>query len=459
MQNCCPVARTNVGAASTDFFAPLTKVNLFCIVKRDSKFHIADGYPASCMPQARCAIFLLVSMHTTAASQQLLQQSLQLAITAHKSHDLPVARKNYLAVLAINPSLPAIHNNLAAVQLAQGDKEGASASWQKAVELKPEYAEAHYNLAVLLSEQQGEEDTLPRAEHHCGQALELRPDYVQAHHLMGNILASKQQAVEATASYQKAAALANGAGAASGGTASGGEDGGGAAARLHRWDGVAVGHRRRVQLGGGRQCEVETLALTPLVLRVANFLDASECGRLVELASPRLQRSLVMGDAAAAERTSSSVFIGAAADPLLPLQLVQTSEDLQVVHYAPGQSFGMHHDSSSFQPRYLTAFYYLNDSADDGDGGETHFPAADGALTAQQAYDFKYDDGAAGEGGKRGLLPGLAVRPERGAALLWYNHDAEGALEPAAVHAGAPIRGGEKWGANHWVSLKALDSR
>ena len=34
--------------------------------------------------------------------------------------------------------------------------------------------------------------------------------------------------------------------------------------------------------------------------------------------------------------------------------------DLQVVHYTAQQSFGMHHDSSAFQPRLLTAFYYLN---------------------------------------------------------------------------------------------------
>ena len=46
---------------------------------------------------------------------------------------------------------------------------------------------------------------------------------------------------------------------------------------------------------------------------------------------------------------------------------------------------------------------------------------------------------------------GLAVTPERGAALLWYNHDPEGAREPAAVHAGARVLSGEKWGANHWV--------
>ena len=54
----------------------------------------------------------------------------------------------------------------------------------------------------------------------------------------------------------------------------------------------------------------------------------------------------------------------------------------QVVHYTPQQSFGMHHDSSAFQPRLLTAFYYLSDVEE---GGETLFPAADGAMAADEA--------------------------------------------------------------------------
>ena len=54
-----------------------------------------------------------------ASQEAALQRSLQPAITAHKGQDLPTAAKHYGEVLAINPSLPAIHNNLAAVQLAQ----------------------------------------------------------------------------------------------------------------------------------------------------------------------------------------------------------------------------------------------------------------------------------------------------------------------------------------------------
>ena len=125
----------------------------------------------------------------------------------------------------------------------------------------------------------------------------------------------------------------------------------------------------------------------------------------------------------------------------LPLARVRASEDLQLVHYSAGATFGMHHDSSSFLPRYLTAFYYLSEVEA---GGETAFPAADGAMTPAEAMALKEP---AAEGS------GLVVKPELGAALLWYNHDAEGKIEPAAVHAGCRVLAGEKWGANHWVRL------
>ena len=103
----------------------------------------------------------------------------------------------------------------------------------------------------------------------------------------------------------------------------------------------------------------------------------------------------------------------------------------------------MHHDSSAFLPRYLTAFYYLNNVEA---GGETAFPAADGAMVPAEAMALK-DPAAAGVG--------LVVRPRRGAALLWYNHDESGAIDASAVHAGCRVKAGEKWGANHWVRAAA----
>ena len=175
---------------------------------------------------------------------------------------------------------------------------------------------------MLLSER----PDLPAAKHHCEQALEHKPDHAKAHHLMGNILASQRDASAATDAYKRAEALSSDAAASAA-----------ASPALHRWDGVEIGHTRTLVLPGGRRLTMETLALRPLAFLVRGFLDASECDALIGLARPKLKASLVMGDTTAAERTSSSVFLPAASDPLLgalqerlaalaqlPLALVQT---------------------------------------------------------------------------------------------------------------------------------------
>ena len=126
----------------------------------------------------------------------------------------------------------------------------------------------------------------------------------------------------------------------------------------------------------------------------------------------------------------------------LPLQQVAGGEDIQLVHYSQGAAFGMHHDSSAFLPRLLTAFYYLNEVEG---GGETAFPAADGAMSPDEALALAEPAAAGG---------GLVVKPARGAALLWYNHGEDGSRDACAVHAGCRVTAGEKWGANHWVRVR-----
>ena len=89
------------------------------------------------MPHSLAAALLLTTM-----AQAQLQESLQKALTAHKANLLPEALEHYLAVLSLNPQLPAIHNNVAAIHLAQNSPADAEASFRAAVELKPDYAEA-----------------------------------------------------------------------------------------------------------------------------------------------------------------------------------------------------------------------------------------------------------------------------------------------------------------------------
>lgn len=377
-------------------------------------------------------------------AQEQLMEAYKAAVQAHQEQDLSTALAKYREVLKLNPGIAAVHNNVAAILLSQGEKRSAEMSWRMAVRLKSDYAEAHFNLAVLLSEKS--DDDLKEAEEHCKLAIDHKENYTSAYHLMGNILMSLGRQVEAAQWYARAEGGAAAA-AASGASSEG-------APRDFRWDGVEVGHERRLQLPDGTSWVMRTLSLRPLVFLVPSFLSPAECERLIALARPRLKKSLVMGDASGSERTSESVFLGAAEDGLLPelqrrlaalaqlpLARVQASEDLQLVHYSAGATFGMHHDSSAFLPRYMTAFYYLSEVEQ---GGETAFPAADGAMSPDEAMALREP---AAEGS------GLVVKPELGAALLWYNHDAEGRLDPAAVHAGCRVHAGEKWGANHWVRL------
>ena len=102
----------------------------------------------------------------------------------------------------------------------------------------------------------------------------------------------------------------------------------------------------------------------------------------------------------------------------------------------------MHHDSSTFNSRLLTAFYYLNEVTE---GGETAFPAADGAMSVEEAMGLSAP-------AVRGS--GVIVPPRKGSALLFYNHQADGTIDPLAVHSGCRVMSGEKWGANHWVRLQ-----
>lgn len=403
----------------------------------------------------RKSLLLATTCIVAAMANEELMRSYQAAVDAHRAHDLPAALTSYRRVIALQPGIAAVHNNVAAILLAQGDKAGAEASWRTAVSLKADYAEAQYNLAVLLSEK-GDE-YLGEAKQYCELALRHREAYSSAHHLLGNILSSQGQPDAAARHYAEAEAIASGRAPTNGpaaSSASAASASSSAAQSAFRWDGVEVGHSRRLELPDGASWTMTTLSLTPLVFRVDGFLSEAECERIIQLAEPKLQGSLVMGDARAAERTSRSVFLGAAEDGLLhelqrrlaalvqlPLAEVQRSEDLQVVHYGRGDTFGMHHDSSAFHPRFLTAFYYLNEVRR---GGETAFPAANGAMAPDEAMALKEPASDAS---------GLVVAPVRGSALLFYNHDGEGALDPTAVHAGCRVLEGEKWGANHWVRL------
>lgn len=149
----------------------------------------------------------------------------------------------------------------------------------------------------------------------------------------------------------------------------------------------------------------------------------------------------------------------------LPKIIIERSEPLQVVHYtARGHNHG-HHDSHpvSAAPdcchrhvtshcrlcRYMTLLYYLNDVSG---GGETAFPAV----------NRTYDEVEFSHNGLWNLSAhcdtGLVVKPRKGFALVWYNHQIHengeiGELIGESFHGGCDVLSGEKWIANNWIAI------
>ena len=170
-----------------------------------------------------------------------------------------------------------------------------------------------------------------------------------------------------------------------------------------------------------------------------NVLSPGECERMIERAKALgLSRSTVAeksGSQTSQIRTSSHVFLPPD-DPVgetLKAKVRQLTgvpqsrmEQVQIVHYRPGQQYKPHFDACNDgcdggkdMPRTKTVMFYLNTVEE---GGHTRFPNA-----------------------------GVSVTPKRGRAVHWYNIDDNNHNLPCAFHGADPVIRGEKWGATVWI--------
>lgn len=185
------------------------------------------------------------------------------------------------------------------------------------------------------------------------------------------------------------------------------------------------------------------LQASPHVATIPSFLTPGECHYLTELATPRLQPSQVV-DPRSGQLILDPVRIARAAgfplvleDPVLHAinrRIAAATgtewaqgEPMQVLCYRPGEEYKLHSDALPPGPnqRVATFLVALND---DYEGGETHFPAID-----------------------------LAWRGRTGDALFFRNVDGAGAPNPAARHAGCPVRRGTKFLLSRWIRERPLD--
>jgi prolyl 4-hydroxylase len=195
--------------------------------------------------------------------------------------------------------------------------------------------------------------------------------------------------------------------------------------------------------GDRRVCVLQNM-YQPRVVVFGGLLSDEECEALIEIARPRLARSLTVdtqtgGEEVNADRTSRGMFFRPAENELVYriesriARLVnwpeENGEGLQILHYRPGTEYKPHYDYfDPAQPgtpsilqrggqRVGTLVMYL---AEPEKGGGTIFPEVH-----------------------------LEVAPKRGNAVFFTYERPHPSTR--TLHGGSPVLAGEKWIATKWL--------
>jgi len=113
---------------------------------------------------------------------------------------MEAAAASFHRALQIKPGYAEARNNLGEVLLRMGKVDAAITNFQEALLIRPDFAEAHDNLGNALL-QIGKVDA---AMAHCRRALQIKPDDAEACVNLGNALFRKGSVEEAVAQYQRA---------------------------------------------------------------------------------------------------------------------------------------------------------------------------------------------------------------------------------------------------------------
>lgn len=211
--------------------------------------------------------------------------------------------------------------------------------------------------------------------------------------------------------------------------------------------------------------KVISISWKPRAFLYKGFLTGEECDHLISLTRKELQRSAVADNDSgksvlSSVRTSSGMFIEKDKDEIVSrienkievwtFLKKENGEPMQVLRYEEGEKYEAHYDY--FQDkinqargghRIVTVLMYLTDVIK---GGETVFPQAE-----KDRHSIK--DDTLSECGKQGI----AVKPRRGDALLFFSLYPDATPDPASLHAGCPVVEGEKWSATKWIHVQSFD--
>jgi prolyl 4-hydroxylase len=182
----------------------------------------------------------------------------------------------------------------------------------------------------------------------------------------------------------------------------------------------------------------------PAIYVVEDFISDDECDAFISATKHELQRATVIGldkEQQLEDRTNTFAWLAHDANDLIHevskrLSIlthfpIRNAEMFQVVHYEGDAEYKPHFDSFDIETelgkkywepggqRMITALIYLNDVED---GGATYFPKLN-----------------------------ISIKPKKGNVLIFHNTIEDTvSIHPNSLHAGMPVKSGEKWAANLW---------
>ena len=112
---------------------------------------------------------------------------------------LQEAELSYRKAIDIKPDYAEAHSNLGMVLKNLGRLQEAELSLRKAIDIKSDYAEAHYNLGNLFRDL----CNFQEAELSYRKAINIKPDYAKAHSNLGIVLKNLGRLQEAELSFRK----------------------------------------------------------------------------------------------------------------------------------------------------------------------------------------------------------------------------------------------------------------
>jgi Flp pilus assembly protein TadD len=125
------------------------------------------------------------------------------ALTWHQCGMYADTKTLWSITLSRNPASWMARNNLGSDFLAKGDRKEAIAQFQKALTIKPDFAEALNNLGKALFAKGDREEAIAQFQ----KALTIKPDFAEALNNLGYALLAKGDREEAIAQFQKALAI------------------------------------------------------------------------------------------------------------------------------------------------------------------------------------------------------------------------------------------------------------